>query len=75
MVLFGGLTPLKLIRCIRPHVLVKGGDWALDEIVGKDYVDRVFRVQLKAGYSSTAIIQKIIASYNDKKKQGQHTER
>ena len=32
-------TPLELIRAVRPQVLVKGGDWGLDAIVGRDVVE------------------------------------
>jgi D-sedoheptulose 7-phosphate isomerase len=53
-------TPEKLIREIAPDVLVKGGDWKIDEIVGAQFVqDRggeVFSLPLLEGYSSTGVI-------------------
>lgn len=56
-------TPLELIRRIRPDVLVKGGDWAIDAIVGADVVrasgGRVLTVAFEQGFSTTGIIEKI----------------
>ena len=58
-------TPLELIRAIRPHVLVKGGDWTPDRIVGRDIVEAdgggVFSLPLIPGYSTTSLIAKIRA--------------
>jgi D-beta-D-heptose 7-phosphate kinase/D-beta-D-heptose 1-phosphate adenosyltransferase len=55
-------TPLQSIKAIRPDVLVKGADWALDQIVGREEVERsggrVVRVELIPERSTTAIIQK-----------------
>lgn len=63
VVLFDEDTPEKLIRTIRPDVLVKGGDYRSDEIVGHDFVTsyggKVVIVPLIKGYSSSAIIRKI----------------
>jgi D-sedoheptulose 7-phosphate isomerase len=63
VVIFDELTPEKLIKSIRPDVLVKGGDWKLDEIVGGDFVrsygGQVFSLPLKDGYSTTNIVEKI----------------
>jgi D-glycero-beta-D-manno-heptose 1-phosphate adenylyltransferase len=59
---FDDPTPADIIRTINPHVLVKGADWALDQIVGRDTVEaaggRVVRVPVEAGWSTTAIIAK-----------------
>ncbi len=56
-------TPEKLIEEIKPDVLVKGGDWKKNEIIGADFVERnggtVFSLSLKDGYSSSAIVEKI----------------
>lgn len=55
-------TPLKLIREIKPDVLVKGGDWSLDNIVGKDdvllYGGSVFTIPLVSGKSTTNLVNK-----------------
>ena len=56
-------TPYELIKAIRPAVLVKGGDWPAERIVGKDIVEaaggRVLSLPLLQGYSTTALIEKI----------------
>lgn len=56
-------TPLNLINKISPAVLVKGGDWKIDQIVGgKEVIAKggeVFSLNFVNGYSTTSIIQKI----------------
>lgn len=56
-------TPLNLILKVKPNILVKGGDWKIDQIVGgKEVVasgGEVFSLQFVDGYSTTSIIQKI----------------
>ena len=68
VVLFDDDTPIQLIKSINPHILVKGGDWAIDQIVGsQDVIDNGGSVQSLSfidGYSSTAIIDKIKKSKN-----------
>lgn len=64
VVIFDEPTPLRLIESIRPDVLVKGGDWKEEDIVGRDVVvgngGRVVRVPLRKGISTTAIIKRIL---------------
>jgi D-beta-D-heptose 7-phosphate kinase/D-beta-D-heptose 1-phosphate adenosyltransferase len=61
-VLFNEETPLKLIQKIRPHILVKGGDWKIQQIVGWDFVQSyggtVQSLQFVEGRSTTQIINK-----------------
>ena len=56
-------TPYELIKAVRPDVLIKGGDWSADRIVGKDIVEanggRVLSLPLLEGFSTTALIAKI----------------
>lgn len=56
-------TPISLIKAIKPDVLVKGGDWSLDKIVGREavtsYGGEVASIPLLPGYSTTALIEKI----------------
>jgi D-beta-D-heptose 7-phosphate kinase/D-beta-D-heptose 1-phosphate adenosyltransferase len=63
VVLFGEDTPLALIRSLRPDVLAKGGDWKLDEIVGRRDVEswggRVERLRVIPGIRSTRLIARI----------------
>ncbi len=59
---FGEPTPQEIIAQIQPDVLVKGGDWGPDEIVGSDIVQarggRVVRVDLVRGQSTTNLLKK-----------------
>lgn len=54
-------TPLALIEALRPDVLVKGADYALEEIVGREVVEaaggRVERVPLVPGVSTSALLR------------------
>jgi rfaE bifunctional protein nucleotidyltransferase chain/domain len=56
-------TPLELIRAVRPDVLVKGGDWAVDRIVGADLVlgrgGRVHSIPFRHERSTSALLAKI----------------
>lgn len=64
VVLFEEDTPLELIRQVVPDVLVKGGDYAINDIVGADVVMRnggeVKVLQFVDGYSSTKVIDKML---------------
>jgi len=64
VVVFNEPTPLRLIKALRPDILVKGSDWAAHEIVGGDVVresgGRVSRIRLLKGRSTTNIIRKIL---------------
>lgn len=66
--MFAEDTPLKLIRMIRPDVLVKGGDWKASEIVGREHAGRVVRVPMVKGQSTTRIIETIVRRYGGAKK-------
>ena len=56
-------TPLQLIEHLSPDILVKGGDWPVDKIVGATFVQsqggQVFSLPIIEGYSSTRLIEKI----------------
>lgn len=62
VILFGEETPLEVIRALEPDVLIKGADYAEDQIVGADIVrargGRIVRAQLVAGQSTTRVIEK-----------------
>jgi D-beta-D-heptose 7-phosphate kinase/D-beta-D-heptose 1-phosphate adenosyltransferase len=64
-VLFDEDTPERLIREVRPDVLVKGGDWAIEEIVGREFVEslggRVETIRLREGISTSILVQRILA--------------
>jgi rfaE bifunctional protein nucleotidyltransferase chain/domain len=66
VVLFDDDTPQSLIEALGPDVLVKGADYARQDIVGADQVEarggRVVRVPLLAGYSTSALVERLRAS-------------
>jgi D-glycero-beta-D-manno-heptose 1-phosphate adenylyltransferase len=63
VVIFEEDTPLELIKIVQPDVLVKGGDYTLDQIVGAKEVmaagGRVVINPIVPGFSTTGLIQKI----------------
>jgi len=59
IVLFREETPLELIKQVQPDVLVKGGDWKAEEIIGAEHAKEVKVIPFVAGYSTTAIEQRI----------------
>jgi len=65
VIIFEEDTPGDLIEALRPDVLVKGGDWGHDEIVGRETVERgggkVVRVKPLSGLSTTEILKKAAA--------------
>jgi len=60
---FSGDTPEKLISAIKPHLLVKGADYSIDEVIGKEIVEsyggKVQLIDLVEGLSTTEAIKKI----------------
>ena len=64
VVIFDEETPLELIKIIKPDVLVKGGDYTVETIVGAKevmaYNGRVEVIPLEEGFSTTGIIEKIM---------------
>ncbi len=63
VVIFPEETPLEIIKSLKPDVLVKGGDWQEDKIVGADFVKsrggRVYSLKFVRGFSTTNLIEKI----------------
>ena len=63
VVIFDDLTPRETIAALLPDVLVKGGDWAGDQIIGREEVEaeggRVVSVPVVPSYSTTAILESI----------------
>ena len=61
--IFDEPTPRELIARVLPNVLVKGGDWGPDEIVGREEVEaaggRVVSVPIEPGFSTSAILERI----------------
>ena len=69
VILFEESDPLILIQALQPQILVKGGDWEPDRIVGKEFVEErggsVRSIPLTPESSTTLIIQKILAVYGN----------
>lgn len=64
VIIFDEETPLELIKRVRPDVLVKGGDWPVEQIVGAAEVSarggQVLSLSLLPGYSTTSIVEGIV---------------
>lgn len=64
VVAFDELTPEAIIESLVPNVLVKGGDWTPDKIVGREAVEsaggRVLSLPFAPGYSTTGLIRRIV---------------
>jgi len=62
-------TPYKLIKLLRPDILVKGGDWRKKDIVGRDVVEgaggRVYAIPFIKGASTTGIIKRVLKRFSD----------
>ncbi len=60
-------TPIELIKRVKPHVLVKGGDWELEKVVGKDFVEsyggKVLTIPFRYDISTSQIIERILSRY------------
>lgn len=69
IVFFDEETPEKLIKALKPDVLVKGADWEEEKIVGADFVKsyggKIERISFKFDTSTTKIIEKILDIYKD----------
>jgi len=65
--IFSEPDPYKVISALQPDVLVKGGDWPIEKIIGRDVVEarggKVVNVPFVEGQSTTGIIEKILKVY------------
>ena len=62
-------TPMRLIEQIQPDILVKGGDYEMHEVVGRDFVEshggRVELVPIVEGFSTSDFVKRIVEKYRD----------
>ncbi len=69
---FAEETPAKVVRELLPDVLVKGGDWAPEQIVGKDTVEkaggRVISLPYATGYSTSQLIDRIVSRLGEQRR-------
>ncbi len=67
VVVFSEPDPYRIISELQPDILVKGGDWPVEKIIGRDIVEarggRVVSVGYIEGASTTGIIEKILKNY------------
>lgn len=67
VVIFDDDTPLALIEYIIPDILVKGADWAVENVVGRDIVEKnggnVLTIPFIEGRSTTGVVEKVIERY------------
>lgn len=70
VVSFDEATPLELISLLEPHILVKGGDWSKETIVGKEIVEslggEVVALPFVEGNSTSHLIETILERYGNK---------
>lgn len=68
--IFDEVDPLKLITSLKPNVLVKGGDWAKEQIVGREVVERsggeVVAIPFIKGASTSNLIETILKRFQKK---------
>lgn len=68
--IFDGPTPLEIISVLLPDILVKGGDWGIDSIVGREEVEaaggQVMSLAFVDGCSTTDVIERIAQRYGRK---------
>jgi D-beta-D-heptose 7-phosphate kinase/D-beta-D-heptose 1-phosphate adenosyltransferase len=57
--LFDEDTPAEIIRAIKPDILVKGGDYKLDQVVGREHANEVVLIDFIEGYSTTQLIDRL----------------
>lgn len=64
--------PYNIVKILQPDILVKGGDWALDKIIGADLVQswggKVMNIPVVEGRSTTNLIQMVVERFGDKNK-------
>ena len=59
VVIFSEDTPYELLAQVRPDVLVKGGDYQLEEVVGREFAQEVQLIDFVEGYSTTQTIRRM----------------
>jgi D-beta-D-heptose 7-phosphate kinase/D-beta-D-heptose 1-phosphate adenosyltransferase len=59
IVIFDELTPIEILKNLKPTFLVKGGDYTVENVIGKEYVNKVIICDLVPDKSTTNIIKKI----------------
>ncbi|MDD5020600.1 MAG: adenylyltransferase/cytidyltransferase family protein [Endomicrobiaceae bacterium] len=63
VVIFGEQTPYQLLKKLTPDILVKGGDYKTEDIIGREFVKQVYRYPLVKGKSTSNLIKLIVERY------------
>jgi D-beta-D-heptose 7-phosphate kinase/D-beta-D-heptose 1-phosphate adenosyltransferase len=63
VVVFDEPTPYEILKLLKPNILVKGGDYKISEVVGREFVDEVFLFPFLEGHSTTSLIKLIVERY------------
>ena len=64
VVVFSEQTPYELLSKLKPDILVKGGDYKIQDIIGREFVKKVYRYPLVQGKSTTNLIKLIVRRYS-----------
>jgi len=64
IIIFDNDTPLQILSLLKPNLLVKGGDYTKENIIGKEYVDEIIIYDYIDGLSTSNVVKKIEASKN-----------
>lgn len=59
VVIFEDDTPYEIIKTIKPHILVKGGDYDIEDIVGREFAKETRTIPFVEGFSTTSTINKM----------------
>jgi len=56
-------TPIRVVEVVKPDVLVKGADWPLEKIVGREFAKEVKRIPFRFDISTTKIVERVLELY------------
>lgn len=59
VVVFEEDAPWELLKALRPHLLIKGGDWLVENLIGREFADETRLIPFVDGFSSSSIIERI----------------
>ena len=66
VIIFSEQTPYNVLKKLEPDVLVKGGDYKIEDIIGREFVKKVYRYPLVKGKSTSNLISLIVERYGKK---------
>jgi len=66
IIIFSQNTPYEILKQIKPDILVKGADYKIKDIIGREFVKKVYRYPFIKGKSTTNLIKLIVERYGNK---------